>query len=98
MPVHVVRVSPLPGWLDQQRLLGPGEWVASEGADGRCVQQAELERADAADLAARLRGVGFAGLQLKVEVSPPLPRSAVRLARSQEARRYREGSTGFTRS
>lgn len=98
MPLHRVRVSALPDWLDQRRLLGPGDWAVTDRTAGRCTQQAELEREAAADLAARLRGVGLAGMALNVEVAPPLPRSAVRLARAHESRRYREGSTGFTRS
>jgi SAM-dependent methyltransferase len=98
MSVHVVRVSPLPDWLDWRRLLGPGAWRAAPNSDAGSAYQAELERADAADLAARLRGVGIGGASLNVEVQPPLPRSAVRRARADEARRYRAGSAGFERA
>lgn len=98
MPTHVVRVSAVPAWVDHPRLLGPGAWrpIAHEGPGAAFT--AELERADAADLEARLRGVGLGGAALRFEVQPPLPRATVRRARSEEARRYREGSPGFTRA
>lgn len=97
MSVHVVRVSALPAWIDAPRLLGPGEWrVVREGA-GDPAFEAELARPAAADLQARLRGVGLGGRAVQITVQPPLPRSAVRAARGDEARRYREGSPGFTR-
>jgi SAM-dependent methyltransferase len=98
MPAHRVRVSPLPEWLDWRRLLGPGAWQESRTAAGLRVCHAELERTEAADLAARLRGVGIGGAPLLVEVQPPLPRNIVRRARTDEARRYRDGSPGFTRA
>lgn len=92
-----VRVWPLPPWLDWQRLLGPGPWRASEQADGQVEAHADLTRAVAADLAARLRGVGIGGSLLSIEILPPLHRKDLRRASSEEARRYREGSTGFSR-
>jgi hypothetical protein len=98
MPAHRVRVSPLPDWLDWRRLLGPGAWQESGTAAGVRACHAELERREAADLAARLRGVGIGGEPLLVEVQPPLPRNVVRSARADEARRYRDGSPGFTRA
>ncbi|MFI5308607.1 MAG: methyltransferase domain-containing protein, partial [Polyangiales bacterium] len=59
--------------------------------------QADLDRPEAADLQARLRGVGLGGARLSIEISPPLPRSAVRAAAVTEARRHRTGSVGFSR-
>jgi hypothetical protein len=81
MPTHVVRVSAIPDWVDHARLLGPGAWrpIAHDGSG--LALEAELERADAADLEARLRGVGLGGAALCFEVQPPLPRTSVRRAR-----------------
>lgn len=93
--VFHVRVGPLPPWLDWQRLLGAGPWSAIEQTDGRLEARAELERDAAADLTARLRGVGIGGALLNIEVLPPLQRKDLRKAHTAEARRYREGSTGF---
>jgi predicted RNA methylase len=94
---HRVYVSGVPSWLDSSRLLGPGDWQLEAGPDGRSRAQAELERDAAADLQARLRGVGLGGERIAIEITPPLPRSAVRAASANEARRYRAGSSGFTR-
>ncbi len=95
-PFHV-RVRSLPPWLDWQRLLGAGPWTTSELPEGRLEAHATLEREAAADLAARLRGVGIGGTLLSVEIQPPLHRKDVRRATTDEARRYREGSIGFSR-
>jgi hypothetical protein len=88
-----VRVSPLPAWCDPPRLLGPGDWTIVDG-----VATAALDVAAAADLAARLRGVGLGGHAIVVEASPPLPRNAVRAARLDDARRRRDTTPGFTRA
>ncbi len=85
-------MGPLPPWLDRGRLLGPGEWSA-EGTRF----SAELSVREAADLAARLRGMGLAGQPVEVAVSPPLPRAAVRAARVDDARRRRDTTPGFLR-
>jgi predicted RNA methylase len=69
----------------------------ARGSEPTLVSEAALDTTSAADLAARLRGVGLGGRLLAVEVEPPLPRTAVRAARTEEARRYRAGSEGFTR-
>jgi trimethylguanosine synthase len=69
----------------------------TEEASGKLKVHADLERDAAADLAARLRGVGIGGAMLMVEISPPLHRKDLRRASTEEARRYREGSAGFTR-
>lgn len=100
--LHRVRVSGLPAWVDRARLLGPGAWAAhaGEGADAAeaWVAEASLVADAAADLAARLRGVGLAGRRVSVEIEPPLSRTVVRAARTEEAKRYRAGSVGFARS
>jgi len=96
-PIHEVRVWPLPSWLDARTLLGPGAFRFGDAGEGRLWARAELERDAAADLQARLRGVGLGGSRLSIEVSPPLPRSAVRAAATAEARRHRAGSRGFSR-
>ncbi len=96
-PFHV-RVSPLPSWLDWQRLLGPGAWTTSTLENGSLEAQTALDRHSAADLAARLRGVGIGGALLKVEISPPLHRKDLRKASTDEARRYRDGSSGFSKA
>ncbi len=100
--LHRVRVFGLPRWLERERLLGPGTWVERAGEDegaggeaGGLWVEAELDTKAAADLAARLRGVGLGGRALTLEVEPSLPRAAVRAARTEEARRYRAGSVGF---
>lgn len=92
-----VEVANLPAWVDAQRLLGlPGfELLPAEG--GRVLARGQLPRRDAADVAARLRGVGLDGQALQVSVSPPLPRAAVRAARTVDARRRRDTSVGFSR-
>src|SRR5262245_21584931 len=95
---HRVQVYPLPPWLPWHRLLGPGPFsVSAHGESGALCAEAELERAAAADLAARLRGLGFGGERLTVALSPPLPRATLRRALTEEARRRRAGSPGFTR-
>jgi predicted RNA methylase len=107
VPVHPrrqnqFRVGPLPDWLDVSRLLGPtGEpdapWQLSRGEHG-LEARATLSSAMAADLAARLRGIGFDGQPLTLEIDPPLSRSVVRRARTQDARRRRATTPGFTRA
>ena len=92
-----VRVSPLPEWLDWRRLLGPGGWTTSDHGRGLLEACAELDRVAAADLGARLRGVGIGGSLLRVTISPPLHRKDLRKASTDEARRYREGSAGFSK-
>lgn len=94
---HHVRVRPLPAWLEPAPLLGPGEWQVQADADGTRIASAELSGPFAADLCARLRGVGVGGAPLVVEVSPPLSRTQVRAGRHAEALRMREGSPGFLR-
>lgn len=82
----------LPDWVDAARLLGPGAWAR----DGDALS-AELPPRDAADLAARLRGVHLGGRALALSAEPPLPRALVRAARAEDARRRRDTTPGFTR-
>jgi hypothetical protein len=91
-------VRKLPPWLDWQRLLGPGPWQARGNGGEEVVVEAELTRDAAADLAARLRGVGVGGSMLELEITPSLNRKEQRKASTVEARRYRNGSTGFSKS
>ncbi len=93
-----VRVSPIPAWLDWQRLLGPGDWIATEQAGGKLQIEAALDRREAADLTARLRKVGIGGELLELEIQPALNRKELRRAATGEARRLRERSVGFSRS
>ena len=93
--IFQIRVSQLPQWLDWRRLLGEGEWTVSNDEIGNLVAQTGLYRDAAADLAARLRGVGIGGSLLNLEISPPLNRKDLRKAYTEEARRYRDGSKGF---
>jgi predicted RNA methylase len=78
------------------RLLGPGEWEVGP-VQGGLRAFGTLETEAAADLAARLRGVGLGGRPLQVEVVPRLKRPAVRAARTRDARRRRDTTPGFTR-
>lgn len=93
MGTHAVIVGPLPAWLDRARLLGPGPWTRDGAA-----ALATLDTAAAADLAARLRGMGLDGMPIEVSIVPPLHRNAVRNARTEDARRRRDTTPGFTRT
>jgi len=81
---HRVQVGGLPDWIGQQ-LLDDGEWTRDNGA-----WTGERSTAQAADLAARLRGLGFGGRAVELDVLPPLPRSAIRAARTDDAKRRRD--------
>ncbi len=96
MPVHV-DVANIPEWVDAERLLGSGFELQTTNPGWRRAH-ALLERPRAADVQARLRGVGIGGRALDVVVSPRLNRKVVRAARTEEARRRRHGSVGFSRS
>jgi SAM-dependent methyltransferase len=87
-----VAVRGVPAFVTVGRLLGDGAWVEEGGA--WC---AELTTAAAADLSARLRGVALAGQPIDVVVSPKLPRTVVRAARTDDARRRRASTVGFER-
>ncbi len=85
-------VEPVPGWVDAARLLGTDE-LTREGAR-IC---AALSHAQAADIAARLRGLGLDGQPLVVTCTPALSRNDVRAARLRDARARRDTTPGFTR-
>lgn len=87
---HHVWVRGLLPWIEPARLLGPGEWRFEAGS-----AQAELPTHAAADLDARLRGLGIGGAELELGCTPPLPRAAVRAARTTDARRRRDTTPGF---
>jgi len=91
--VHV-QVEPLPRWLDVERFLGE---AFARSADGEAAE-ACLPREAAAELSARLRGLGVAGRPLSVRVTPALARSLVRAGRLAEARARRATTPGFTRA
>ncbi len=88
-----MRVAGVPAWVDAPTLLGRSGWRRDD--DAWC---AELDGASAADVAARLRGVGLGGALVVVAVDPPLSRDLVRAARADDARRRRVTSPGFSRS
>jgi predicted RNA methylase len=94
---HRVRVAPLPDWLDAQRLLGDGDWEFEPDVVGAVAATAPLDHHAAADVAARLRGIGLGGAPVVVDVSPPLKRTHVRAARTEDARRRRDTTPAFLR-
>lgn len=87
-----ITVGGVPDWVDAERLLGPADW-AQDGDRWT----AAVDRRQAADIAARLRGVGLGGALLSVTVHPPLKRPLVRAARTDDARRRRATTPVFTR-
>jgi SAM-dependent methyltransferase len=92
MGLHEVHITPIPPWIPAPRLLGPGDW-RPEGLGWR----ASLEGRAAADLEARLHGVVLDGSSVVFAAAPGLPRPLVRAARTDEARRRRDSTPGFTR-
>lgn len=90
--VHHVWVRGLLPWIEPRRLLGPGDWTF----EGRSAHTTLVTHA-AADLDARLRGIGVGGGVLEVVVEPALKRPVVRAARTTDARRRRDTTPGFTR-
>ena len=89
-------MSHLPVWLDWARLLGPGEWSITDQSTSLTVES-RLDRHAAADLYARLRGVGIGGSRILLEIFPRLKRRDQREALTAEARRMRKGSVGFAK-
>jgi predicted RNA methylase len=87
-----VTVDGVPPWVDASRLLGP-EFSATDSAGWTA--SVPVDRA--AEVDARLRGVGLGGSKLVVEVKPRLPRDAVRAARLADARARRATTPGFSR-
>ncbi|MBM4369505.1 MAG: hypothetical protein FJ102_25050, partial [Deltaproteobacteria bacterium] len=58
---HLAWVRGLPPWCEPLRLLGPGDWAV----EGRTAH-ATLSTFAAADLDARLRGIGLGGSTLEL--------------------------------
>jgi SAM-dependent methyltransferase len=94
--IHEVCVEGVPAWMDIPRLLGTHPWAIQPGEHGNRALAA-LESRVAADLEARLRGLGFGGRALTLACAPALPRALVRAARTDDARRRRDTSPGFAR-
>ena len=94
--IHEVCIDGLPDWMDVPRLLGTHTWAVRSGERGRRAVAALDSRA-AADLEARLRGLGFGGRALSFACTPGLPRALVRAARTDDARRRRDTTPGFAR-
>lgn len=91
-------IAPVPAWLDGARLLGVDVPFTSVSlATGRALDLA-LPASEAADVAARLRGLGLDGRPLEVRTTPPLPRALVRAARLRDARNRRDITPGFLRA
>ena len=91
--MHRVFVTGLLPWIEPPRLLGPGNW-SWEGRSART----ELVTHAAADLTARLNNVVIGGSAIGLDIQPPLPRPAVRAARTTDAKRRRDTSVGFSRA
>lgn len=90
--MHRVFVTGLLPWIEPGRLLGPGNWTLEARS-----ANTQLPTHAAADLDARLRGVSIGGSAIGLAAVPPLPRAAVRAARTTDARRRRDASPGFSR-
>ena len=93
--LHRVRVSPLPSWLDAARFLGPAPFAFRNLDDGRVEAEADLFAVAAAELDARLRGLGVDGVDVQVVIEPALGRALVRAGRLTEARARRDVTPGF---
>lgn len=91
-------VRGLPTWIPLDRLLGEGPWVLTPEPDGTVTAEAALKGAAAADVSARLRGLGFGGHPITVTCVPELPRALVRAARTEDAKRRRDTTPGFLRN
>jgi predicted RNA methylase len=94
---HLVTLMPVPRWLDAARLLGRSDFERAALGEDSVRLTLQLPGPAAADVAARLRGLGFDGEPLVVTCSPPLGRGEVRAARLREARARRETTPGFVR-
>ena len=94
-------IEPLPTWLDLPRLLGVDAHDQQAALrlqaldDAHVRAELTLPPSAAADVAARLRGLGIDGLPLAVRAEPPLARSLVRAARLRDARARRDTTPPF---
>ena len=91
MPSTVqVRVEGLPLWVDPKQALAAVAWErVSDAVIGHA------DRATAADIAARTRGVSIDGRPLTVHIRPSLKRGDIRAGRLRDARARRDTSPGF---
>jgi SAM-dependent methyltransferase len=94
---HRITVEGIPSWVDVRRLLAVPHVTIHADEGSRVRAECILPAAQAADLDARLRGIGLGGERLRVVVSPRLSRSVVRAARLVDARRRRDTTPGFER-
>lgn len=93
--MHEITVEPLPVWIDAARLLGFQPEIRA--LDARtCQAKLSLTASDAADVAARLRGLGIDGHSLALSITPALSRNHVRAGRLRDARARRDVTPGFT--
>ena len=95
-PTTFVTVTPLPHWMPIPELLGEHAWEITSPGKGQQATASMTQR-QAADLDARLRGLGFAGQQVVVSCEPKLQRALVRSARTEDARRRRKTTPGFNK-
>lgn len=93
--MYHLEVGPLPRWMDSDRLVVPGLKRSEIG--GWVHLSGEVDRRTAADVIARLRNQTIAGRSVQVSASPRVPRPAVRGARTEDARRRRDTTPGFTK-
>ncbi len=92
--MHQLTVGPLPVWLDATRLLGFEPHIRA--LDPRSHEATlTLAASEAADVAARLRGLGIDGRPIELSITPPLARNHVRAARLRDARARRDTTPGF---
>jgi len=84
--------------MDVEALLGNFDWTIEclDDSDTKRVS-GRLERIAAANIQARLRGLGFDGRAIEVSVTPRIQRPWVREARRLDARARRDTTPGFER-
>ncbi|MET0340844.1 MAG: methyltransferase domain-containing protein [Polyangiales bacterium] len=96
-PVRLT-IAPVPDWVDAARLLGVDAPIDRAPTEAHRVRlSVSLPPDVAADVVARLRGLGLDGQPLSVTASPALSRTVVRAARLRDARARRDTTPGFTR-
>jgi len=93
----LLTAGPLPVWMPLDRLLGDQPWQISTQRNDEQMASAEVTPKVAAEIAARLRGLGFGGNKVEVTCEPVLPRALVRAARTEDARRRRKTTPGFSK-
>lgn len=92
----LIRVEPVPAFVDVSRWLGAHPWQLDR-LDARFFRaEARMPQVEAARLAARLRGLGLDGRPIVVHIAPAPGRALVRAARLFEARARRITTPGFS--